>query len=218
MNLKKLIIVIATCVLAMAAMAQGRGGGMFGGPGNPTALLTRNDVQTDIQLTDAQKAKLQDIRDNIRSDFQQAMQEAGQDPDARQKAFATIGQKISAQINAVLTPDQQKRLEQINMQVNGYSVVAFDKNLQTQLNLSADVVTKITGYQQQQTQANTSVFQKMRSGELQQEDAMAAIKKNSDALNSAIEAILTPDQKNNFKTLSGKPFVATAGTGGPGGR
>ncbi|HWD37541.1 MAG TPA: hypothetical protein VG944_01720 [Fimbriimonas sp.] len=220
--LKKLIFIIAACcVFATGALAQGFGG--FGGGGGGAFLLGRDDVQTDLKLTDEQKTKLQDLRESTFSQIQQARQESSGDRDAMQKAMAPIMQKALDETNKILTPEQQTRLHQINMQVNSYSVLTTDKDLQTQLKMTPAQAAQIDSLQKQQQQANASVFQKMQSGEMQRQDAFAAFKKNTEALNSAIQAVLTPEQKTAWTGMLGKPFVATSnpfgrfGGGRPGG-
>jgi hypothetical protein len=79
------------------------------------ALSTRKDVQDALKLTDDQKTKIQDIRQKAMDDMRSAMQ--GVDPQSmtdedRQKMRTKMQESqkaTNAQIEAVLTPDQQKQ-------------------------------------------------------------------------------------------------------------
>src|SRR5690348_11088508 len=75
MKISKMIVAFAIAALACGAFAQrgqGRGFGRgFGGVSvsNPTQLLSRADVQADLNLTDDQKVKLEDIQQKMRALF-----------------------------------------------------------------------------------------------------------------------------------------------------
>ena len=215
MNLKKLLLIGIATALAVTCFAQGGGGrrGMFGG-GGPTGLLRRPDVQADLGLTDEQKAKLDEIQQNVRSQMQEARQSAGDDRDAIRKAMEPIMKKSTEDSLAVLTPVQKQRLNEINIQINGNSALVNNKDLQNQIGLSDDQKAKIDQLAKDQQAANMSIFQKIQSGELQREDAGASMQKNTQVLKDGIDKVLTDDQKGKLKSMSGKPFTSTENGGG----
>jgi Spy/CpxP family protein refolding chaperone len=214
--LKKLLLIAVLAVATVSAFGQGfRGGGMAGMMNSPSGLLRRDDVKTELQLSDDQKNKIAEISDATRSKMRELFQGGG-DPATMQKAMAPIMADANDQILKVLNDDQKKRLKEIGYQIAGYGVLATDKELQTTLALTDDQKTKITDLSKTAQEANASVFQKAQNGEIERSEVGAAMTKNREALNSAIEALLTADQKAKFKTLQGKTFVQTSPAfGGP---
>ncbi len=213
MNLKKIILIGVVMALATVSMAQGRGFRGMGG-NNPMFLLGRQDVQADLQLTDEQKAKLQELRQTSRQMFMDAMQSAGDDQEARQKAMQEVGKKLTDEVNKIITADQQKRLKEIGIQLNGSAALVDNKELQDQIGLTDDQKTKIKDLAAQQQAANRAIFEKVQSGELTREDAGPAFQKNQQALKGEIEKVLTEDQKAKLKAAGGKTFTATDNGGG----
>ena len=185
---------------------------------SPIMLLRQDEVKTDLQLTDDQKNKLAEIQSGMRQKFMDAMQNVGEDQAAREKAGADVMKSVSDEIYKVLTADQQKRLKELNLQKVGYPIIATDKDLQNQLGLSDAEKAKIAALNDQADAANKAVGAKLQSQEIQMDDARAAFTKNSEALKSGIEGILSADEKAKFKTLQGKPFAGTFQTGFGGGR
>jgi Spy/CpxP family protein refolding chaperone len=211
--IKKLLLIAVLAIATTSAMAQGMRGG-FGGMMYSTAgLMRRDDVKTDLQLTDDQKNKIAALNDDMRSKMREAFQNSGGDREAAMKTMGELMTKANDQVLKILTPDQQKRLKEIRYQLQGYSVVRTDKELQTELGLTDDQKSKIEAIGKEADAANASVGEKMRNQEIQRDEAMASYKKNTDALNSEIEADLTADQKTKFTTLEGKHFDAQPQTG-----
>jgi Spy/CpxP family protein refolding chaperone len=213
MNLKKLFLIGIALVLATACFAQGGGRrGMFGG-GGMAGMLRRSDVQTDLALTDEQKAKLQTIQDGVRSQMQELFQGGGDRAEAM-KQMQPIMKKASDDALAVLTPDQKHRLNEINVQLNGTSALIDNKDLQDQIGLSDDQKSKIADLVTTQRAANTAIGEKMRSQEIDREEGMAAMQKNQQALKDQIDKVLTDAQKAKLTAMGGKPFTKTDDEGG----
>jgi Spy/CpxP family protein refolding chaperone len=219
MNFKKIIVVGLVVALAVTSFGQGRRGfgGMFGGRGGTAFLLRRNDVQTDLALTDDQKAKLQSIQDDMRSQMRDIFQNAGDDRDAARKQMEPLMKKAADDALAVLNADQHKRLDQINIQLNGTSALVDNKDLQDQLGLSDDQRSQISDLSKKQQAANMAIGEKMRNQEIQMDEARAAFDKNQKVLKDSIDKVLTDAQRAKFKDMGGKPFTATDDQGGPGG-
>ncbi len=116
-------------------------------------------------------------------------------------------------VNKILTADQHKRLKEIQIQLAG-NLAATDKDVQKSLALTDDQRASIKRLQQQAQQANRSVFDKMRDGEIDRTTVGTSIKHNRDALNTEIGKILTDDQKAKLKAMSGKTFKQSVNQGG----
>jgi Spy/CpxP family protein refolding chaperone len=99
----RIVALAATLLVSGAAVASAQGATQQGGQG-------RRNMQLDgIELTDAQKVKLEEIQKKyqpemsaLRSEFQN-----GGDRAELMKKSAALREKSSAEIRAILTPDQQ---------------------------------------------------------------------------------------------------------------
>lgn len=217
--MKKVLITVAAILVAASTFAQG-GGRMFGGRngGSPTGLLMRSDVQHDVALTDEQKDKLAKIREDAQAEMQERMQSSGFQPggpapsEEQMKKFREEMQKFQdaqeAKVNAVITADQQKRLLEIFVQLNGASAIT-NKTVQKGLGLHEDQLAKIKSLQDKQQAANREIFQKMRDGELDRSEMRPLMDKNNKILKDELAKVLTEDQQKKLKSMEGeKKFVA----------
>ena len=208
MNLKTTFIILSVAALATVSTAWGQGfRGGSGGSTNPAMLLTRDDVRADLQITDDQKAKLYDLQEGLRARFTEAFQTADTDPEARKKAMENIGKKIVEEVNGILTTNQQTRLKEIAIQLSGFAVLSTQMDLQKAVSITDDQKAKIADLKTRMDKASGDAWTKVRSGEIQWTDAIETGKKNLKILTDEIGKLLTPAQKEKFKSLAGKPFV-----------
>ncbi|MBI1333913.1 MAG: hypothetical protein JST12_12380 [Armatimonadetes bacterium] len=216
--MKKLLFGIAILAIAVMSQAQ-RGGFMMGGAGggaNPAMLLGREDVQKDLALTDAQKDKVATLTDQnaMRDRFMKAMQDAGVSfedmrTDEGRKKMQPIMEKMQAdmkkEIDAILTPEQSKRLGQIGVQMAGNRAI-LQKDVAKALGITDDQNEKIQNLVKMQGDAQRGLFQKMQDGELTREDLQDKMKKNGEIFDTELGKLLTDNQKAKLKEMGGKPF------------
>ena len=213
--MKKLLFGIA--ILAIAVMSQAQRGFGFGGGGGAGMLLQRDDVKKDLVLTDDQTEKLAALndRDAMMANFQAAMKEAGisdfsemRTPEG-QKKMAPVMEKMQAEmkkkIDAILTPAQSKRLDEINIQFNGNRSVS-QKDVAKALGITEEQTKAIADLNKKQGAAMQGLFQQVQSGELTREDMQDKMKKNNEILDAEIGKLLTEAQKAKLKELGGKKF------------
>lgn len=208
----KAVALATLLVIAAGAFAQGGGGQGRGGFGrmfnNPTMLLGSKDVQTDLNLTDDQKTKINAILAKSREDMQSARENAqasgsGFDPSVFQK----IMEDATSQINTILTPDQQNRLKQIAIQ-NQKNRAILQPEVQDQLGLSQDQKDKIKSLDDAYNAAQGELRQKMRGADdATRQSVRADMQKNTDALDAELGKVLTPDQAAKLKSMGGAPFT-----------
>ncbi len=220
MKLTKTLALIAVITsLSVSAYAQrgqggggrGQGGGMrmMGGQGGGQSsvfLLMRNDVRDDLKISDEQKDKLSALQDEMRESMRNRMQNGGGQRPSReemQKQMAEMQKEMETKVAAILTADQVKRLKEVSIQMAGSSAV-MRPDISKEIALTEDQRTKITELQGTAQRANRSVFQDQS---LSQDDKMAKVRKNADALNTEIDKILTADQRTKLKAMSGAPFT-----------
>jgi hypothetical protein len=126
--------------------------------------------------------------------------------------------KLEEAIKAILTSDQFTRVKEIGIQLAGSRAV-LDKDVQTQLGITADQKSQLDALVKAQQQANRGLMEKMQSGDLDQDDFRSAMQQNDKTFQSKLGSILTADQSSKLKAMGGQPFTATEheGPGGPGG-
>lgn len=212
MKFKAVLIVLWIASFAAISAGQGMRGDIGNPASNPSWLLQRDDVRTDLQLTDDEKSKLYDLQQGLRERFSEAARATRGDRDAQRKAFENIGKKISEDVNAILTPGQQTRLKEISIQLAGFASAAVEA-VQKKLSLNDTQKAKIGDLVARQGKATTEAWERLQNGEIQFQDVRDAIQKNEKILNDMIGQVLTPGQKVKLKTLGGKKFVPAADDG-----
>jgi hypothetical protein len=211
MTIKATLSIFAVLVLAVVASAQGGGRGgqrmmRMGGNDNPAFLLMRPDVQRDLGLTDDQKSKLQAAQEAMREQMMQRMQGGGQqDREAMMAEMRKMQEEQAKTVNAILTPEQQKRLQEISIQLGGNRAVAR-KEVADALGLSEAQRKSISDLTAKQGEANRELMERMRNGELDRDQFRTSQQNNQRILNEEIGKILTEAQRAKLKEMAGKEF------------
>ena len=105
----------------------GRGFGGRGGFGGPLALVGRQDVQEELQLTSAQQNQIETLEDELRPDFGGGRGGFGNfgemSDEERQEAFAKMREErekqqteAAAKLKDILNTTQAKRLAELELQ------------------------------------------------------------------------------------------------------
>ncbi len=210
-------IALACLIACVAPTFAQRGMRMGGGRGGGLQTLTRKDVQEDLKLTPDQIKQIEAIQ----AEQQQAMQSAmenmrasgGGDPQQMQDEMQKMQATYKKKADAVLTADQQKRLKEINVQLQGTHAI-MDKDVQKELGLTEDQIKQIQAIQAAQRAYMQSMRDKIQSGEMQREDIMAYRTKQNEKMDADLAKILTQPQKDKLKEMGGKPFVKKDKPGG----
>ena len=194
----------ALALLVSPALAQNRGGGLGGGA---AGFLMAPNVQKDLNLTDAQVAKVQEtlreIRERRQADYS-GLRDAS--PDVRWTKMATLNETVSDEVKKALSfsAEQSKRYDQINLQARGVQAFA-SSTVDEQLKLTNDQKSKIREIVEASRSSFAGAFNKDAS-EQERTDArnkMAATQKEN---MSKVQALLTDSQKNAWKELIGEPI------------
>lgn len=247
--MKRKTLAVLVAILAVGAMAAAQGGPpqggppqggpggrmFFGGPGGPGGpggnklmLLQRNDVQTDLQLTADQKTKLSELQKKQRGQMRGPGGPGGPgdgggeppDPEQMRAEMEKRMKEQDAQVNAILTSDQQKRLKEIAIQLQGNSAI-LQEDVQKELGITDNQKDAIEAAMQ----AQRDQMDEMREngggpGEGgpggDRQAMMAAMKKMQDSLNTELGKVLTTEQAAKLKAMGGKTFVRKDPERGPG--
>lgn len=240
-----LAVLAAVIVIGSTTMAQGGGGGFQGGPpqggpprggqggpgrmmmmdgpggGSSLMLLQRQDVQEDLQLTAEQKAKLSDLQKKQRESMRGFRPDPDSDPEDMRAQMEKRRKEEDAKTNAILTTDQQKRIKEIAVQLQGNAAI-LNPDIQKELGITEDQKSAIEAALQSQRDQMEDLREQGRDGG--PETMMASMKKVQESLNTELGKILTTEQAAKLKALGGKAFKRKdppagqfRGGGGPGG-
>jgi Spy/CpxP family protein refolding chaperone len=204
------IALAATMMLAGGAFAQRGGGfGRFGGGG--ANMLRMPEVQAELKLTDDQKTKVTDALAKLREQRQgQGQSFQGLSPEERQKMMADRRAAEDKALADVLNADQMKRYHQLVLQQQGMTAV-LDKPVADQLKLTDDQKTKIQAVVDEQRAAMRDMFQN-GGGSGDREAMMKKFQDMRKQTDDKIASLLTDDQKNQWKEMTGAPFTFPAPT------
>jgi hypothetical protein len=123
---------------------------------------------------------------------------------AEQKAQAA---EITKDVMAVLTPEQQKRLKQINLQVRGGAGV-LDEDVSKELGITSEQRTRINDLLGKQREANMALLQ---NRDMDMQDRMQRFQNNTRILEEEIAKVLTEAQRTKLKEMQGPAFTPNVG-------
>ncbi len=197
-------VVVAATQPALAQRGGGRGfGGGMGGTTAKARLATLSEVQTELKLNDEQKSKITAISEQLVSDTR-GLFGGGGDPSETREKMEQLNKDASAKVDALLDPAQQKRLQEIAIQVNGPSSLS-DPAVVDKLQLTDDQKKQIEDARQSNFQALRDAFADM--GSMSREERQAKREEMRKAADEKLLAVLTPQQKTEFDGLKGAPLT-----------
>jgi len=205
---KLLLTLGGLALLASPAWAQGRGQGRGGFGGGAAGFLMAPNVQKDLNLTDAQVKKVQEtlreIREKHQADYT-ALRDAS--ADVRLTKMAALNETVSDEVKKALSfsAEQSKRFDQISLQAHGLQAFA-NPTVAEKLNLTSDQKSKIHEIVEATRTSAAGAFNKDASEQERTEarnKRAAAQKENM----TKVQALLTHDQKQAWKELTGEPIV-----------
>src|SRR5512134_3870215 len=108
-------------------------------------------------------------------------------------------------LGETLDETQRKRLRELWIQRLDNAAM-LNEELAKELAITDEQKQKAKDLQAKQAEANQSVREKARNGELEFSEIRAIMDKNTKALNVELGKILTDDQKSKLKTMRGAEF------------
>ncbi len=215
---------VAALGLASSAKAQqggrrGMGMGMGMGGSGLMALMSP-DGQKELNLTEDQIEKVRGVMENLRTTMQEKFQ-GFQDlaPEERQTKAQEVMKEVNAgvekEIKEILKEDQFKRYRQISLQAMGAGAFA-DEEVAKKLQLTDDQKAKVKEILDGAQKERNTLMEEARQGGNPQETfgkmREIGVKAKDDAI-----AVLTDEQKEQWKELTGKEFRFQMGPPGAGG-
>ena len=217
-----LAIAAALMLATVALIAQppaggggrGQGGfgqrGMMGGGNSSLQLVSRKDVQDDLKITEAQKKQLDELNAKMREEMQamrENMQAGGGDPQGMRAQMEKMNADYAKKVDAILTPEQQKRLKEIRVQLDGNRAI-LNADVQKELGITADQKAKIDAAQKAMNDKRQAMMEEMRNGGGDRQTMQESMKKMNDEFNADLAKVLTAEQAAKLKTMGGAPFKA----------
>jgi Spy/CpxP family protein refolding chaperone len=227
-----MVALFAVSVVVVVEAQQPRQGG-FGQLNTTNLVVSNKDLQEELKITDAQKEKLKPLADKI-SERQKKQQENFKNGGFKnfdkekfeelRKESEAFNAEVKKGVEEVLTPEQKKRLSQIELQARGLRAFS-DEKVAKELNITEAQTSKIKGIMEEYQKDTKELGFGGGKGGFDKEKAAENAKKREKLSKTAmadIEETLTPDQKNKWKEMVGAPFdvskLRQGGFGGFGGR
>ncbi len=223
-----LAVLVVCLVVGNVAMAQGRG---RGGPGggmfiqSPAMLISREEVQKELKMTDDQVAKANAIRDELFAGFRRGggggQQLSDEERKQRDEERKKKGDESNQKALALLTAEQTPRLKQIEIWANGLGhALTENADVAKALSLTDDQKGAVKTIAEESGKKLGEAGSGFRGADADQRTKIAA---QMDEMRKEAEtemmAVLTDDQKARLETLRGPKFdLPRPQFGGPRGR
>lgn len=160
---------------------RGGGPGMMRGGMGVAGLLVNPQVQQELNLTDEQKDQLQKVGETVMEDVRKAMEK---------------------KVAEILTPEQLKRVKQIELQQRGVMVLA-DPEVAAELGLTEDQKSQLNQIQEDARKQMREAWQSGQGGGGNMWQKIQEMRRENEK--KAME-VLTPEQKTKLAEMMGEPF------------
>jgi hypothetical protein len=187
---------------------QGRGGRGAFGFGGLAGLIRNEGVQKELKLSSDQAEKATEAVQKVGEKYREqgaGLQDLSREERAEKRASlnkAMTSEQEKA-LEGILTPDQIKRLKQIELQ-NRYARAFTDPEVESKLKLTADQKEKIKTIASDAQAEMREIRQEARGNFAEIGKKMAALNKST---MDKIIAVLNPSQRETWKEMTGEPFT-----------
>jgi hypothetical protein len=167
----------------------------------PAVALAQLDVvQEDLKLSDEQKQQVADLNEKLNEERQQLFQGGpGADREQFREKWAKFNADATSAFNEILDDAQQKRAQEIFIQVNGPSVLVQE---------SISEPLKISDEQQEQLQevlaASRDEFMNAGLRDMEREEAAKKMAELMATRDEKLLAVLNDDQRAQFEKMQGE--------------
>lgn len=203
---------------AMASAQGGRRGGFLGRMGG-LQMLRIPEVQKELKMTPEQTGKLdakqQEVRDAMQG--QGGGNFAQMTPEERQARTEKTQDLNDKAVGEILDATQVKRYQELQLQQQG-PVAITRKSVATDLKLTDDQKTKLAAIQKQADADRLAAMQGLDFRNMSDTDRqkfMTKLQQMQKDEGDKIVALLTDDQKAQWKTMQGTLFTFPAPPGAP---
>lgn len=204
-----LLLLTLTLLLPACANSQGGSGSAGSGTDSPASLsvlLGLDGVRQELGITPAQSGLLDSLQAGYKKQAKTIMAIGQADQDAALRAdwdIRSLRKQYNERSLSVLTADQQQRLMELQRQMLGGSLLSSPAE-QKLLGLNAQQQQQLTALStSSQTQAS-SVNAQAQAGQISDFRKGIELRRIQRQTSDQMMALLTPDQKKQWKILSGQ--------------
>jgi Spy/CpxP family protein refolding chaperone len=217
---QRTLICLTACgvllIAASTASAQRRGFGRMFGATPAVTLAQLEEVQTELKLTDEQKGKVTKLNADLGEERRAAREDSAGDFEKMRKEVALLNAEFDKEWHAALDEAQQKRSQEIYLQVNG-PVALTDEPIAKALAITDEQKGKLETALDESRAKSREAFQNFQS--LSDEERAKKSEEVSKARDESLLAVLTDEQKKQFEEMHGaKLEVDLSKLPRPGGR
>lgn len=200
------LLVAAILLLAgLMPLRAGNGNGSDS-PASLSVLLGLDGVRQELQITPVQSGLLDALQSDYKSQAKTIMAIGQADQDAALRAdwdIRSLRKQYNSRSLAVLTPDQQQRLMELQRQMLGGSLLSSVTE-QKLLGLSPQQQQQLAALSSSSQAQATSINAQAQAGQLSDFRKGIELRRIQQQTSDRMVAVLTPDQKKQWKILSGQ--------------
>jgi hypothetical protein len=199
---KRAFVVILSLgmAIAMAGVAEAQRrerGGIRPGNVSPARLLVIESVRADLNLTESQKIEARKINEALTNGRQTLFAKVTKESGQRGPKVAELNKKAAADIAAMLDETQEKRLQEIVLQVNGASQL-MRKDIRDALRISEGQQARLKEIRRENVEARSEALANYDG------DRLAKMVELQKAADERLLAVLTAEQRQQFEAMQGK--------------
>jgi len=175
-------------------------------PASMPVLLGLDGVRQELRMTPVQAGILDSMQAEYKSRAKQIMAIGMADQDAALRAdwdVSSLRKQYNASALGVLTPDQQQRLMELQRQMLGGSLLSSVTE-QKLLGLSSQQRQQLTSLASSSQAQATAINAQAQAGQISSFHKGSELRRIQQQTSDQMMAVLTPDQKNQWKILSGQ--------------
>jgi hypothetical protein len=176
----------------------------WGGFAEPGRLLQAPGVQEELKLTDEQVRKINEIVEQTMSDYRDGFSRLGVGAPSgeRQALQEELYEKMRKALARILTPGQEKRLWQINLQAKRTGALLMPE-VRQKIVLSAEQERKIRAIMEDGRREMNDLGDGPQGYPEETQKKLNAV---GEQTRQNIMSVLTEAQKKTFREMTGKPF------------
>ena len=196
-----LVVLASTVVFVAPAGAQQRmRGGVRVGSVTPARLLVVDTVQAELKLSDEQKKKVSEINETLTKGRRELFQKVAKESRERTEKVAELDKNADASVKELLSAEQEKRLGELLLQVNGASEL-LKKDVADALDITEDQHKKLAEANRANARSRKEALEKFEGD---RQAKTAELKQDED---KQLLAVLTDEQKKKFEEMQGKKIA-----------
>jgi Spy/CpxP family protein refolding chaperone len=161
-------------------------------------LLRQPAVQKELKLTDVHGKKIHEFATEQWKKAREIHKLPANEQDAKYDELTKENDKF---LSSLLAPEQRKRLDQIGMQVSGL-LWAGRSDMASALKLTSDQKKKLQDLHKEAHKEAVAILKDMKDDAAKHEE----FKKLHESNRQRLLGLLTPEQQETWKTLSGPEF------------